>query len=66
MLGEDYELFILLALIIMSSEGLDDAEGHVLERYFFFVMKNELLDEFIAASGFPTTSSAYPAKNSMR
>ena len=51
MLIESNELFILLALIIMSNEGLDGSEGHLLERYFLIVMKNELLDEFVGCIG---------------
>ena len=47
MLIEGYELFIFLVLIIVSNEGLDGAEGHVFERYFLYVTKNELLDKFI-------------------
>ena len=51
MLIEGYELLILLALLIMSNEGLDSTEGHVLERHSLFAMKNELLDEFIGGIG---------------
>ena len=51
MLIESNELLVLLALIIMSNEGLYGAEGHVLEWHLLFLMKNELLDEFVGSIG---------------
>ena len=47
MLIEGDELFMLLALIVMSNEGLDGAKANILERHFLLFMKNELLDEFV-------------------